>query len=181
MTNWIKKKWWAGALVALCISGFALASGVTYVAEARADVPVLVPLSATGPHVAAWVLAAPAVAVADQGAVVTTPAPIIIPDPVDNPNGFWDLILWAKKNGWPLAIAVIIAGVAATVGKRWRWLVQEGTRRAAIVGSVSMLGAATVEALISGSWAPVAVALIAAIFWVVDPKKKPAEAEVADK
>jgi hypothetical protein len=199
MTNAIKKWWTAGALAALMMVGCGLAMGLARIAEARAEVPIIEPLAATGPHVAAWVapqqpmldlaegpdrvwaLASLAAAdpAAELGGIVTSPAadPIIVPDPVDNPSGFWDLLLWAKKNSWPLAIAILVAGVAATAGKRWTWLVQEGTRRAAVVGTLSMASAALLDALINGSWAPFAIAVVAGVFWIIDPKKKPKEAE----
>ncbi len=196
-TTWIKKRWLDIAIPLMLIcAGFGVATGITRVAEARAEISVakLDPLPATGPHMAAWALvaadqAAGAVITSPpaEGAIVTSPAPatvvvptpVVVPDPVDNPTAFWELLLWAKKNGWPLAIAIVIAGIAASIGKRWAWLVQEGTRRAAIVGTVSMVAAAVVDALASGGlWSPVLVAVVVGIYWVIDPRKKPAHASL---
>lgn len=159
----------AAILAAVC------SVGLMTVAEAHGAAGVATPAAAPadGPYRPLYVLA------------VTDPSPaaapgrVSLPDPVEDPGGFWSALLAAKKYGWPVLIMALVATLATVLRSRIAWLNQEGTRRAAGLAGLSGVALAVGDALAGGSWGPVAIAAGMAIAWLLDPRSRPRVA--ADK
>jgi hypothetical protein len=187
MTNAIKKWWAAGALAALVVLGFGLALGLARIAEARAEVPLIEPLAATGPHVAAWALTA--ADPAELGGIVTSPtmdAPDPAPDPIDNPSGALETVRTAWAAGRYALAAIIalwlLARIAFWVSTRWpssapvRWLrLDRPAYRGALVTGLGLLAsiAAAIAADGDVDWRVVAGALATALALYLTPTPAP--------
>jgi hypothetical protein len=115
------------------------------------------------------------VAPADPGGLAGSPMSLAptAPDPVDDPAGFWAALKTAKGQGWPVAIMLGVAVLAAVLRKRIAWLAAEGTRRAAVMAGLVAVSAAAYDGLTGGGWGPLVMALGAAVALILDPKSKP--------
>jgi hypothetical protein len=109
---------------------------------------------------------APSVALAGP----TAPA---VTDPVDEPGTFFNEVKAAAKKSWPLALLLVLVGVATALRKRVPSLRTPGTRTAAIVTGVITVGTAGIGVLTGlVSLAELLTALALAAALVISPHAK---------
>lgn len=182
--TWIKQRWLDFVLPVLMLAvGFGGAWALARVAEARAEVPIIEPLAATGPHVAAWALSA--ADPAELGGIVTSPAvdvPDPAPDPIDNPSGALETVRTAWAAGRYALAAIIalwlLARIAFWVSTKWpssapvRWLrLDRPACRSMLVTGLGLLASVAAAIAADGGvdWRVVGGALAAALALYLTP------------
>lgn len=118
------------------------------------------------------------------GSAAPAPAPGSVPapadklhDPVASPQAAWDDVKAARKDGWAIAafaVLVMLAKLAARLGRDVKWLALLGKGKAAVVvGAVGALATACYNAAAEGgAWSAMLMAGAVAVFGYLDLGEK---------
>jgi len=105
-------------------------------------------------------------------AIITSPALHTgVPDPLDDPGGFYRSAVDAKaRDGWPALAVVILFAIARLLRRQVAWL-RSGARAAYTAAAITALGALVDWRLGGGTWMTMVAAILGVAALLLDPAK----------